>query len=91
VKSNRDGIGARVEVRAGQSAEFDEVRSSGSYLSQNKMCLHFGLGNNNKVDELTIAWPSGIVDRWTNIPADQRIMAEEGATSWRSVRFLHNH
>jgi hypothetical protein len=86
VKSNRDGIGARVEVRAGNLRQVDEVRSGGSYLSQSEMCLHFGLGNAAIVDELTTTWPSGIIDHWTNIPADQRIVAEEGAKSWRSTR-----
>jgi hypothetical protein len=90
VKSNRDGIGARVEVRAGSMRQLDEVRSGGSYLSQNDMCLHFGLGNAAKLDELTIAWPSGIVDRWTNIPADQGIVAKEGAKSWRSASLLRD-
>jgi hypothetical protein len=90
VKSNRDGIGARVEVRAGGLRQLDEVRSGGSYLSQNDMCLHFGLGNATKIDELTIAWPSGIVDRWINVPADQKIVVEEGAKSWRSSSLLHS-
>jgi hypothetical protein len=90
VKSNRDGIGASVEVRAGGLRQLDEVRSGGSYLSQNEMCLHFGLGNATTVDELTIAWPSGIVDRWTDIPADQKIVAEEGAKSWRKRSLLRN-
>jgi hypothetical protein len=91
MRSNRDGIGARAEVRAGSLRQFDEVRSGGGYLSQNDLCLHFGLGNAAMVDELTISWPSGIVDRWTNIPADQRIVAEEGAKSWRSTNLLRNH
>ena len=83
VKSNRDGIGARVEVRAGSLRQLDEVRSGGSYLSQNDMCLHFGLGDARKVDELTFAWPSGIVDHWRNIPADQKIVVQEGTKSWQ--------
>ena len=90
VKSNHNGIGARVEVRAGSLRQIDEVRSGGSYLSQSDMCLHFGLGKATKVDELKIAWPTGIVDRWTNIPADQRITAEEGTKSWRRATLLHN-
>ena len=90
VKSNRDGIGARVEVHAGGMRQVDEVRSGGSYLSQNEKYLHFGLGNATKVDQLTITWPSGIVDRWTNIPSDQRIVLEEGARSWQSAKRRNN-
>jgi hypothetical protein len=79
VKSNRDGIGARVEVRAGALRQIDEVRSGGSYLSQNDLRLHFGLGDATKIDELIVKWPSGHVDRWTNIPVDRQIVVEEGA------------
>src|SRR5262249_3804811 len=84
-KSNRDGIGARVEVRAGNLRQIDEVRSGGSYLSQNDMSLHFGLGNTARVDELTIMWPSGINDRWTNVPADQKMVAQESSSSARTM------
>ncbi|HXF27160.1 MAG TPA: CRTAC1 family protein [Bryobacteraceae bacterium] len=83
VKSNRDAIGARVEVRAGGLLQIDEVRSGGSYLSQNDLRLHFGLGAASEIDELTIRWPSGLVDRWKNIPIDKQIIVEEGAPSWR--------
>ncbi len=85
-KSNRSGIGARVEVRAGNLRQIDEVRSGGSYLSQNDLRLHFGLGESARVDQLTVKWPSGQVDRWTNIPADQHIVIEEGGSSWRPAR-----
>lgn len=88
VKSNRDGIGARAEIRVGSLRQIDEVRSGGGYLSQNDMCLHFGLGGAAKIDELILTWPSGIVDRWTNIAADQRIVVEEGAKSWQSSGLL---
>jgi hypothetical protein len=83
VKSNRDGIGARVEVRAGALRQVDEVRSGGSYLSQNDLALHFGLGAANKVDEITVTWPSGIVNHWNDIPADRCIVLQEGSSRWR--------
>ncbi len=82
VRSNRDGIGARVTVRSGNVLQIDEVRSGGSYLSQNDLRLHFGLGSSVHVDELTVNWPSGVVDRWKNIPADQQIIVTEGDPSW---------
>lgn len=84
VKSNRDGIGALVRVRAGGLRQMDEVRSGGSYLSQSELSLHFGLGSYAKVDEVTISWPSGAVTRLINIPADQKIFVEEGMDSWRT-------
>jgi hypothetical protein len=78
VKSNRDGIGARVEVRAGSERQIDEVRSGGSYISQNDLRLHFGLGAHSVVDEIVVRWPSGTVDRMRRVPADRIIIVEEG-------------
>ena len=86
-KSNRDGIGARVEVQAGQLKQMDEVRSGGSYLSQSDLRLHFGLGFNRKIDRLTVRWPSGVVDRLQNIPADQQIIIEEGSPAWKTATY----
>ncbi len=86
VKSNRDGIGALVSVHAGPLQQIDEVRSGGSYLSQSELALHFGLGSSSKVDELIVTWPSGIVDRLTNIPADQKIIVAEGSASWHTAK-----
>jgi hypothetical protein len=77
-QSNRDGIGTRVEVRAGAKRQIDEVRSGGSYISQNDLRLHFGLGSHVMVDEITLLWPSGRVDRLENVPADRILTVEEG-------------
>ena len=82
-KSNRDGIGARVEAVAGALQQIDEVRSGGSYLSQSDLRLHFGLGAATRVDRLTVRWPSGLVDTIHNIPADRHIAVEEGSGTWR--------
>jgi hypothetical protein len=76
-KSNRDGIGARVEIQAGALRQIDEVRSGGSYLSQNDLRLHFGLGASTRIDKITVNWPSGAVDRLKNVPADRHITIEE--------------
>ena len=58
-RSNRSGIGARVTVTAGGTKQIDEVRSGGSYLSQNDLRLHFGLGAATRVEQIEILWPSG--------------------------------
>jgi enediyne biosynthesis protein E4 len=58
-RSNRSAIGARVKVLAGGHAQYGEVRSGGSYLSQNDLRLHFGLGDSRTVQRIEIAWPSG--------------------------------
>ena len=85
-KSNRDGIGARVEIEAGGMRQRDEIRSGGSYLSQNDMRLHFGLGSAARVERVTVHWPSGSIDRVSAIPADRHISIQEGTESWRSVK-----
>ena len=57
--SNRSAIGARVRLTAGGHTQLDEVRSGGSYLSQNDLRLHFGLGPAAKIDRIAIDWPGG--------------------------------
>lgn len=59
-RSNRSGIGARVKVIANGRAQFGEVRSGGSYLSQNDFRLHFGLASAPQIDRIEIWWPSGV-------------------------------
>ncbi len=77
-RSNRSGIGARVRVVTGNHAQIDEVRSGGSYVSQNDLRLHFGLGGAPKADMVEIRWPSGTVDTLRDVEADQIIWVEEG-------------
>jgi enediyne biosynthesis protein E4 len=76
--SNRSAIGARVRCVAGALAQIDEVRSGGSYLSQNDLRLHFGLRDKAMIDLIEIRWPSGATDQLHNIPADQFIRVQEG-------------
>jgi enediyne biosynthesis protein E4 len=78
IKSNRSAIGARVKCVAGQLSQIEEVRSGGSYISQNDLRIHFGLGKNKAIDLLEIQWPSGIVDQLRNVTADQFIRIQEG-------------
>ncbi|MGA7377480.1 MAG: CRTAC1 family protein, partial [Candidatus Sulfotelmatobacter sp.] len=69
-KSNRLAIGARVTVRTGSLKQFSEVKGGGSYLSQNDLRQHFGLGSNKNMDEVSVRWPSGQTEAFKNIPAD---------------------
>ena len=78
VKSNRSGIGARICcTTSGEHRQMDEVRSGGSYLSQNDLRVHFGLGKASKAD-LEVRWPSGIVDKIPSIVANQVVTVIEG-------------
>ena len=77
VSSNRDGIGARVVVKAGGAAQ---VRSHGNEVhnkTQNHRRLHFGLGHNSKIDLIRIEWPSGIVQELKDVSADRLITVVE--------------
>jgi hypothetical protein len=78
-KSNRAAIGARVTVRAGKLAQLSEVRGGGSYLSQNDLRLHFGLGAAAVMDEVEIKWPSGRVELLHGVPADFIYTVVEGS------------
>ena len=78
VKSNRDGIGARVKVVSGDLIQVDEVRSGGSYLSQNDLRLHFGLEKRTAVDLIEVRWPSGVVDTVTGVRANKIVTIKEG-------------
>jgi hypothetical protein len=77
-KSNRSGIGARLKCVAGDLKQTDEVRSGGSYLSQNDLRVHFGLGIAPRVDLLEVRWPSGQIDTLRDIPSDQFVTVHEG-------------
>jgi len=78
VKSNRLALNARVRVTAGDLVQTDEVRSGGSYLSQNDLRLHFGLGKHDRIDKVEIFWPSGANETLTQLAADRLYTITEG-------------
>jgi len=75
--SNRDGIGARVLVSAGNKTQLREQSGGMHRYSQDHQRIHFGLGANTVVNEITVYWPSGTVQQLINIPADQIISVIE--------------
>ncbi len=75
---NRLAVGAKVRVVAGELSQVDEVRSGGSYLSQNDLRLHFGLGSADKVDRVEIRWPFGVTQTVQNLAADHFYVVKEG-------------
>jgi len=78
--SNRDGIGACVRiVTASGREQFGYVSTSGSYLSAHDKRVHFGLGRDRDVKLLEIRWPSGIVQTWKDLAANQIFVAKEAA------------
>ena len=78
-KSNRDGIGARIRLKTGTRLLVDEVRSGSSYDSNSDMRVHFGLGASAKIDWVEVRWPSGMVERFVNLPVDRIHMVKEGS------------
>ena len=78
-KSNRDGIGASLKLTSGGLVEVEQAKGGMSYMSASDPRIHFGLGKRAKIASLEITWPSGQVDRLTNVPINQIITAKEGA------------
>jgi enediyne biosynthesis protein E4 len=76
-KSNRDGIGAVVRVISGGDKQWKMLRSGSSYLSQSELVLTFGLAAQTKADAIEIQWPSGQVDKLSNINAGQTVTVQE--------------
>jgi hypothetical protein len=77
-RSNRSAIGARLTVHAGGRRLVDEVRSGGSFCSQNDLRVHFGLGSSARADRIEVAWPSGAVETITGVSAGQAVTIREG-------------
>ena len=76
--SNRDGFGARVQVKAGGVVQNAEVRANSGFESASDPRLHFGLGAASEIDGITVRWPSGKVDEIGHEPSDQELIIEEG-------------
>jgi hypothetical protein len=78
-KSNRDGIGARIRVKAGTRILIDEVRSGSSYDSNNDMRVHFGLGQTERLDWVEVRWPSGLTENFAGTQVDAVQTLKEGS------------
>jgi hypothetical protein len=77
VKSNRDGIGAQIEITADAGKQYATVTTSGSYQSSSDRRVHFGLGSSTFVKLIRIRWPSGIVQTLQDTKADQFLTVTE--------------
>ncbi|MFC2125491.1 CRTAC1 family protein [Bacteroidota bacterium] len=75
--SNRDGVGARVKLTAGNKVQTTQKKSASGYLSQNDPRLHFGLGKKKVVEKIEVTWPSGKTQILENIDAGQQITITE--------------
>jgi len=91
VESNRDGVGARVYVVAGELKQMDEVHSGRGYQSHWGTRLHFGLAKNKRVERIEVHWPrSGVVDILEDVAADRILTIVEGSSpSARKPLFVY--
>ena len=78
VQGNRDGLGARVTVAAGGRTQVREVKSGGSYLGQNDIRAHFGLGAAARVDRVQVRWPAGTTETIEAPAVNQTLTIVEG-------------
>ena len=76
-KSNRDGIGARITVRAGPLSQVQEVKRTVRIYSASDPRAHFGLGDAVKADLVRVEWPSGKVEEFRDVPADRHYLVDE--------------
>jgi hypothetical protein len=89
-KSNRLALNARIKIVSGGMTQTDEIHSGGSYLSQNDLRVHFGLGPSAKIDSVEIHWPSGAVESIKNLAADRfySVLEGHGVVTAESIRPL---
>ncbi len=79
-RCNRDGVGSRVEVVAGNLRQVDEVHSGRGYQSHFGSRLHFGLGKHTRVDRITVRWLGGGTDVLEDVPVDRLLTIEQGSS-----------
>ena len=77
-RSNRDAVGARVTLTASGRRRFAQRKGGGSFLSSSDPRLHFGLGDASRVESIEVRWPSGHVDRYSDLAADTAYLLHEG-------------
>jgi hypothetical protein len=87
-KSNRDGIGARVRLTAGGRTQVREVKAGSSYLAENDLRVHFGLGKTTEIDGLEIRWPGGATQSVRGVKVNQIVTIVEGEGVTKQTPFI---
>jgi hypothetical protein len=87
-QGNPLAIGARIKITAGNVTQTEEIRSGGSYLSQNDLRVHFGLGKATKIDSIEIRWNSGKLETIKDVAVDKfyGILEGEGIVPFEKFR-----
>ena len=86
-RSNRDGIGAVVEVAFAERVTVKTAQAGSGYLSQHTKRLHFGLGDSSEAAKIRIRWPAGLIQEFSNLPAGFRYRIVEGSNEIERVPF----
>jgi hypothetical protein len=84
-ESNRDGFGARVQIKSGNFTQTAEVRANSSFESASDPRVHFGLSTANHADQIIVRWPSGKVDKIGTEDANQELIIKEGEGVTRRI------
>jgi enediyne biosynthesis protein E4 len=79
VKSNRDGLGAKIKITTALGSQYNEATTALGYNSSSDKRVHFGLGSASVIDKIEIAWPSGMRQILTNVKSDQILTVREAA------------
>jgi len=77
-RGNRSAIGTRLALMTGQRRQIRDIQSGSSYLAQNDLRAHFGLGESRQSERLEIRWPGGMTETVENLPANHVITIREG-------------
>jgi len=77
VKSNRDGLGAKIKITTALGSQYNEATTALGYNSSSDKRVHFGLGTASVIEKVEISWPSGIKQILTNVKADQILTVRE--------------
>ncbi|MEE8526714.1 MAG: CRTAC1 family protein [Thermoanaerobaculia bacterium] len=80
---NRFGVGARIEIETATGRQVREIKAGSSYLSSNPLEAHFGVGDAETVDAVTVRWPSGEIQRIRRIPVDRRLVIRRAGKKLR--------
>lgn len=80
IQSNRNGIGARVEIYGPWGKQIRDVRSGEGFRYMSSLNAHFGIGTATTINQVIVRWPSGIVDTFNNVTPNQTLLVTEGAS-----------
>jgi hypothetical protein len=77
-RSNSHGVGARLELKTDGQRQVRDLYPANSFKSRSACAVHFGLGDATRAGRLTVRWPSGLVQEFTDLAADQHVVLTEG-------------